>query len=278
MGRIDIHLHLQNEKGLMEMSSTVVEMLPHLEELGIDHGVLMSISNDWNEHNMKSVQQHPDKYSWMCHVELDDDIEGQILRHKANGAIGIGEITHNIWIEREGLQQLFAAAEKHNMPVLFHMSGEEGFSYGICDKPGLTMLEESLKKFPNLKFIGHSQTFWHEMTGEAATDKESRNQWGQGPVKEGGRVPHLFENYPNLYGDLSANSGGQAIMRDEEFGLEFLHKYADRLFFATDMVNVEMKFPLGEYLDKQLAAGKLDKEVYEKICWKNAEKLIKGQL
>ena len=26
MGRIDIHLHIQNEKGLMEMSSPVVEM------------------------------------------------------------------------------------------------------------------------------------------------------------------------------------------------------------------------------------------------------------
>ncbi len=278
MGKIDIHLHLQNDKGLMEQSSTVTEMLPHLDELGIEHGVLLAISNRWNEHNKKSVAQYPDRYSWMCHVELDDDIEGQLVRHKADGAIGIGEITHNIWIENEKIQQLFAAAEKLNMPVLFHMSGEEGFSYGICDKPGLTMLEDALKKYPNLKFIGHSQTFWHEMTGDAATDTESRNQWGQGSVKPGGRIPYLFETYPNLYGDLSANSGGQAIMRDEEFGLEFLHKYADRLFFATDMVNVGMTFPLGAYLDRQHADGKISTEDYEKICWKNAKKLIKGEL
>ena len=278
MKKIDIHLHLQNEKGLMEQSSTVTEMLPHLDELGISHGVLLAISNQWNEHNIKSVQQYPDRYSWMCHIDIDGDIEKQIEEYKSKGAVGIGEITHNLWIENEKIQQLFAAAEKLNMPVLFHMSGEEGFSYGICDKPGLTMLEDALKKYPKLKFIGHSQTFWHEMTGDAATDTESRNQWGQGPVKEGGRVPYLFENYPNLYGDLSANSGGQAIMRDEQFGLEFLHKYADRLFFATDMVNVNMKFPLGEYLDKQYAAGKISVEDYEKICWKNAEKLIKGQL
>lgn len=278
MKKIDIHLHLQNDKSLMEQSSTVAEMLPHLDELGIGHGVLMAISNQWNEHNKKSVAQYPDRYSWMCHVELNDDIEGQLIRHKADGAVGVGEITHNIWIENEKIQQLFTAAEKLNMPVLFHMSGEEGFSYGICDKPGLTMLEAALKKYPNLKFIGHSQTFWHEMTADAATDTESRNQWGQGPVKPGGRIPYLFENYPNLYGDLSANSGGQAIMRDEEFGLEFLHKYADRLFFATDMVNVGMTFPLGAYLDRQHANGKISTEDYEKICWKNAEKLIKGEL
>ena len=58
-------------------------------------------------------------------------------------------------------------------------------------------------------------------------------------------VPELFSKYPNLYGDLSANSGGQAIMRDSEFGLKFLEKYSDRLFFATDMVNTDMVFPLG---------------------------------
>ena len=104
MGRIDIHLHIQNEKGLMEMSSPVVEMIPHLEELNIDHGVLMSISNEWNEHNKKTVAQYPDKFHWMCHVELDDDIEGQLAEHKANGAVGVGEITHNLWIENEKLQ------------------------------------------------------------------------------------------------------------------------------------------------------------------------------
>ena len=80
--------------------------------------------------------------------------------------------------------------------------------------------------------------------------------------------------YPNLYGDLSANSAGQAIMRDPEFGLQFLETYADRLFFATDMVNVEMVFPLGAWLDEQLAAGKLSREAYEKICWKNAQRVF----
>ena len=34
-------------------------------------------------------------------------------------------------------------------------------------------------------------------------------------------------------------------MRDPEFGLNFLETYSERLFFATDMVNTEMIFPLG---------------------------------
>ena len=112
------------------------------------------------------------------------------------------------------------------------------------------------------------------MSKDAPDIKEERNSWGKGPVLPGGRVPELFAKYENLYGDLSANSAGQAIMRDPQFGLNFLETYQDRLFFATDMVNDEMVFPLGAWLDEQVAKGTLSKEAYEKICWKNAERVF----
>ena len=86
--------------------------------------------------------------------------------------------------------------------------------------------------------------------------------------------PELFEKYPNLYGDLSANSGGQALMRDPVFGLAFLEKYADRLFFATDMVNRDMVFPLGAWLDEKVASGALRRETYEKIVRDNARRVF----
>ena len=63
-------------------------------------------------------------------------------------------------------------------------------------------------------------------------------------------------------------------MRDPEFGLKFLEDYADRLFFATDMVNKDMEFPLGKWLDEQLENGKLSCETYEKIFWKNAQRVF----
>ena len=50
-----------------------------------------------------------------------------------------------------------------------------------------------------------------------------------------------------------------------------LETYADRLFFATDMVNTEMVFPLGQWLDEQAANGALSRRAYEKICFKNAQ-------
>ena len=63
-------------------------------------------------------------------------------------------------------------------------------------------------------------------------------------------------------------------MRDPEFGLAFLEAYADRLFFATDMVNKDMVFPLGAWLDEMLAAGKLREETYEKIVRGNARRIF----
>ena len=85
---------------------------------------------------------------------------------------------------------------------------------------------------------------------------------------------HMSPEVGYSYGDLSANSAGQAIMRDEKFGLAFLETYADRLFFATDMVNDAMVFPLSAWLDTQVEKGALSRDAYEKICWKNAQRIF----
>ena len=284
MKKIDLHLHLtpfQLPKiGKLNLTSGK-NMLPHLEELGIEKGVLMSSAEGGlpfgtNKANRKICQQFPDRYAWMCAVDPKgkEPVYDRLARFKAQGAIGVGELTTNRRLDDPFLQELFAAAERLELPVTIHMSPEVGYSYGVVDGPGLPLLEEVLRRYPKLKLLGHSQTFWIEMSADAPKDKEGRNSWGEGPVVPGGRVPQLFEKYPNLYGDLSANSGSRAIMRDPEFGLAFLEAYADRLFFATDMVSKDMVFPLGAWLDEMLAAGKLREETYEKIVRGNARRIF----
>ena len=284
MKKIDLHLHLTPFQiprlGKLNLASGK-NMLPHLEELGIGKGVLMSSAEGGlpfgtNKANRKICQKFPDRYSWMCAVapKGKEPVYDRLARFKSQGAIGVGELTCNRRLDDPFLQELFAAAEKLELPVTIHMSPEVGYSYGVVDDPGLPLLETVLAKFPDLKILGHSQTFWIEMSADAPRDKEGRNSWGDGPVVPGGRVPELFEKYPNLYGDLSANSGSRAIMRDEEFGLAFLEKYAERLFFATDMVNTDMVFPLGGWLDRMVAEGKLSRRAYELICFENARRVF----
>lgn len=284
MKKIDLHLHLTPfqipKLGKMNLTSGK-NMLPHLEELGIEKGVLMSSAEGGlpfgtNKSNRKICQQFPDRYAWMCAVDPKgkEPVYDRLARFKNEGAIGIGELTTNRRLDDPFLLELFAAAEKLGLPVTIHMSPEVGYSYGVVDDPGLPLLEMILQKFPDLKILGHSQTFWIEMSADAPKDKEGRNSWGDGPIVPGGRVPELFEKYPNLYGDLSANSGSRAIMRDPEFGLAFLERYADRLFFATDMVNRDMVFPLGAWLDEMVSCGRLSRGAYEKIVRENARRIF----
>ena len=284
MKKIDLHLHLTPfqipKLGKMNLASAK-NMIPHLEELGIAKGVLMSggesgLPFGTNKANKKICARYPDRYAWMCSISPKgkEPVYDRLARFRAEGAIGIGELTYNHKLTDPFLQEVFAAAEKLDMPITMHMSPEEGYSYGVVDDPGLPMLEDVLRNYPKLKILGHSQTFWIEMSGDAPKDKEGRNSWGQGPVVPGGRVPELFAEYLNLYGDLSANSAGQAIMRDEAFGLAFLETYSDRLFFATDMVNTDMVFPLGAWLEEQLAAGKLSQKAYDQICFGNAQRIF----
>ena len=287
MKKIDLHLHLSFDpvpKSDTLLVSTYKEMLPHLEELGIGKGVLMSSGErnfsmpmGSNEENCRIAAADPEHYAWMCNLDYDGNSETiyeRLLACKEKGAVGIGELMINRRLDDPFFCRLFDAAGKLKLPVTFHMSPEVGYSYGVVDEPGLPLLEECLKNHPDTLFLGHSQTFWIEMSKDAPADKEGRNSWGHGPVLPGGRVPELFAKYPNLCGDLSANSAGCAIMRDPEFGLNFLETYSERLFFATDMVNTDMVFQLGQWLDEQAAAGKLTETAYENICFKNARRVF----
>ena len=285
MKKIDLHMHIMTTWNIPKLGklnlSSPTKMITHMEELGIGKGVLMSSGEKMVPFGKNSVchkicKKYPEHFAWMCMLDAKDEqtVYDRLAEYKRQGAVGIGELAINKPLDDSFLQAVFAAAEKLDMPVTIHMSPEEGYSYGVVDAPRLPLLEEVLKKYPKLKILGHSQTFWIEMSKDAPDGKEERNKWGKGPVVKGGRVPELFAKYENLYCDLSANSAGQAIMRDPKFGLNFLETYQDRLFFATDMVNSDMVFPLGAWLDEQMAKGALSKEAYEKICWKNAQRVF----
>lgn len=265
MKKIDLHLHVrsvfQNEPG-KPMISDASGMLAHMAELHIEKGVLMSGGETGspfgnNEEIMTIVQKYPSKFSWMCNVDEGDprNLYELLSYYKERGAIGIGELMINKRLDHPFLQALFTAAEKLNLPITIHMSPKEGYSYGVVDDPGLPLLENVLKTYPSLKILGHSPIFWNELHGD-------------------GRLLELFETYPNLYGDLSANSGGNAIMKNESFGLSFLERFSDRLFFATDMLTADTIYPLGDWLDKQASLGKLSRTAYKKICWENAKNIF----
>ena len=282
--KIDIHLHLSERPipdGLGMKISSGAEMLPHLDELGIGFGIIMSSGETQamfgsNASCRRIAEQYPDRYAWMCGLDETEPetVYERLKQYREEGAVGVGELAVNHRLDHPFLEAVFQAAEALGLPVLFDMSPEEGFQYGVVDEPGLPLLERALNKYPKLIFIGHSQPFWHEISGDAGKSREERYEWGKGPVTPGGRLGQLFEKYPNLYGDLSANSGGCAMMRDEAFGLAFLEAWKDRLMFGTDMVNVDMEFPLGGWLDQKVEEGALSFAACQAIVSGNAKRIF----
>ncbi len=194
--------------------------------------------------------------------------------YKERGCKGIGEVCANLPFDDPLMENLFKHAQAEQLPLTFHMAPKQGGYYGIVDHLGLPLLEGALRKFPELLFLGHSQPFWAEISGDLT--EEIRNSYPKGPVVEGGATVRLFREYPNLYGDLSpaAGSGFNAIARDPEFGYAFMEEFQDRLLFATDICDPRNELTLIGHLNEAVESGKLSRSAYEKICYQNAERLL----
>ncbi|MDD2707500.1 MAG: amidohydrolase family protein [Verrucomicrobiae bacterium] len=200
---------------------------------------------------------------------------GHIMRYwKARGFKGIGEVCASLRFDEPRMENLFRHAEANELPLVFHLAPKPIGYYGIVDDLGLPGLEGALKKFPKLIFLGHSQPFWAEISGDLT--EEIRNTYPKGKVAPGGAVVRLMRQYPNLYGDLSpaAGSGYNAVARDPDFGYKFLEEFQDRLFFASDICDPRNKLTLISFLNEAVEKSLISRQAYEKICYRNAERLL----
>ena len=195
--------------------------------------------------------------------------------YRARGCKGIGEMLPKLDFDDPRGLNLYRQAAEFEMPVLFDMNDSE-ISYGLRDNPGLPRLEHALRECPRTVFIGHGPTFWAEING--ACSPAQRCGYPKGPVAEGGAVPRLMRAYPNLWADLSAGSGFNAMTRDAGFGLRFMEEFQDKLLFGTDSCrrsDLESGVPVVPFFHTLRENGGISKTAWEKIAWKNAVRLLK---
>jgi predicted TIM-barrel fold metal-dependent hydrolase len=83
-----------------------------------------------------------------------------------------------------------------------------------------------------------------------------------------------------LYADISAQSGYNALTRDVEFSIKFLNEFQDRLLFGTDVCfgDEEGRTNHLRLLRDFLSRGAIDREVFEKITYKNALKVMERRV
>ena len=283
--KIDIHVHTsmwehaQINTGY-ELASPE-ELKAKYAELNIEKGLLLPLISpehrfcvQTNEEMEYLANKYSDTFYWCCNIDPrmgknspTTDFSVFLEHYKKRGAKGMGELTANLYIDDPLIDNLFYHCAECDMPVIIHIAPQKYENYGIIDEMGLPRLEKLLKKYPKLKIVGHSQCFWSHITADV--NSEDWFWYPQGKVTPG-RVVELMREYPNLYGDLSAGSGFNAVSRDPDFGYRFLEEFSDRLMFATDICNPTNVIKLGPWIDEAVKTGCLSEENYKKICRDNA--------
>jgi uncharacterized protein len=188
-----------------------------------------------------------------------------LKRYMEAGAKGFGEHKPGVAIDDARNMKLYEACATVGLPLLFHLDNERNL-----DKPGLPGLEKALKSFPECNFIGHGPGWWASISG--GLTQAELGGYPKGKVAPGGAMDALMEKYANIFADLSAGSGANAIGRDLEFGREFLLRRADRILFGTDFLAPSQDVPQFELFETKL---ELPEDVQAKIFRENARRLMK---
>jgi hypothetical protein len=284
---IDIHTHLGRWGTPGEETMDEAELLRQMDRLGIAQAVILpfSLSPEVSMFPFDTdavlgvYRRHPDRIIPFCNMDPrtgnspEADFGWIFEEFKAAGCRGLGELVANIHFDDPRCVNLYRQCAQFSFPIVFHLAVDVAYGlYGVADEMGLPRLERMLRECPDTVFIGHAMGFWSEIASNV--EPATRGGYPDEKVAGQGRVPELLRKYPNLYGDLSAGSGLNAISRDPEFGYRFLEEHQDKLLFGTDICHVNQEVEIVPYLNQALAEAKISQTCYDKICHLNARMLL----
>ena len=266
--------------------STPEHLIERYDAVGVEAAVLLpgvspegSVAPQSNEEILQVCERFPARFILFCNIDPravsnspDAPLDYILQHYKERGCKGVGEVTANLPFDHPMVENLFKHCQALGLPLTFHIGPAIGGCYGLYDDPGLPLLEQALRKFPALAFLGHSQPFWSEIA--VLKNPQSRGGYPDGPVSEEGAVPRLMRQYPNLHGDLSAGSGYNALNRDPDYAARFIDEFQDRLYFGTDICAPDTPTPLVGFLLKMRSDGRISETAFHKIARENAARLL----
>lgn len=265
---IDIHQHtdytgrpddvLIAHQRTMGISKTI--LLPAGRWFGLEAGAT------GNDRCLEVVKAHPGQYTFFANeVPYIDEFRPTVEKYLKLGAIGIGEQKFFVDCDSKVMDLIAAVAANYDVPVLLHFQHEK---YNV----NLDRFHKVLERHPKVNFIGHAQTWW----GNIDKNHEPPMMYPRTKVTPGGITDRLLADYSNMYGDLSAGSGNNALLRDQDHAREFLRRHQDKLLYGSDCNDHDGR---GEKCigARQIAAIRrlADAGVQRKIFSGNARKIMR---
>jgi predicted TIM-barrel fold metal-dependent hydrolase len=223
---IDIHQHTNYS------FRTDDQLLAHQRAMGVTQTILLPAGSLYhleanctgNDAAWNFALDHPGEYFHFANeVPNLPGVRAELVKYLKLGALGIGEQKFHVDCDSPAIELVAEVARQFNVPVLMH------FQHNVYNLH-LERMHKTLEKFPTVRFIGHAQTWWSNI------DKNSDQQtmYPIGKVTPGGITDILLTEYPNMYGDLSAGSGLNALNRDKDFARGFLERHQDKLLYGSD--------------------------------------------
>jgi predicted TIM-barrel fold metal-dependent hydrolase len=275
---VDFHTHLGQKWGNRPALSAQ-ELLEWMDANGVSQAVVHPLENPeaWDHpiptnYVLEETAPYRDRLIPAAAIDPrvlnligsdDNEFVDLLSRYIDAGARIFGEHKPGIPMDDPRNLELFAACAEVDLPVLFHLDSRR-----CTDEVGLPGLENVLRQIPDGIFVGHAHGFWASISGDVTEDQFQ--SYPDSDVAPGGALDRLMSEYPNLYGDLGAGSGANAIARDLEFGREFVIRNADQLVWSSDYLapgNNVRQLELYPELD-------LPDDVQQKVFRDNSRELI----
>jgi uncharacterized protein len=275
----DLHFHMRGD---------AAANLAHLDGAGIAKANLLTRATAADQVRAL-LAATANRFTWFCSADPSTPAGVEALTEAVkSGARGFGEMKYHLSTDGPEFQRAYALAAELRVPILIHFQEVDHFeNEGRWSEGFARNFERMLKTFPKTTFIGHADAFW----ANVSADYHNQSAYPSGPVRRGGITDRLLGDYPNLKGDLSANSGNNMLSRDPEFTADFLRRHQNALLFGSDCgcsdghgggVSQGNNPAAARLAGKCVARETLTvlkrsapPEIFRKIVWRNAHTLLK---
>ena len=254
---------------------------------GVTHAVLLTNLSD-EDKAKGEIGKHPERM--VRSVSTDPagaNAAKDIRKTLEDGAVSVGEMKYHVALDSPEMRRVYDVCAEMQVPVMMHIQNFPHFAGEMPYNTGYPEFDQILRAYKKTNFIGHGDLFWAHISADVPTDRG----YPAGPIKPGGLTDRFLSDYPNMWADLSANSGNNALSRDPDFSRDFINRQRGKLIFGSDCSCSDghgagvsqARNPEASRLEGKCVAratlGLLQElttpEVFRQITWGNGRKMFK---
>lgn len=277
---LDTHLHLRKDPDSCYI---------HMQGCGVTHAVLLTGAAN-EDKAQAEMDKRPNTFARSVSADPTRPEATEVFRKAlGGGAVSIGELKYHVALDSPEMRRVYDIAAEMRVPVMMHIQNFPHFAGELPYNAGYDHFDKVLAAYPNTNFLGHGDLFWANISADVPTDRG----YPSGPIKPGGLTDKWLSDFPNLYADMSANSGNNALSRDAEFSRGFIQRHQDKLVFGSDCScsdghgagvsqsnNPEANRLAGKCVARatlELSRNLTSPEIFHKIAWQNGIRLFRLQ-